>query len=1190
VADKDSKLEAPSRRARKEREVEPSAIVGVGVCAASFRSLEQLFASLPQDLGAAYVVAVRQQEGLTVDVVVESLGRQTAMPVKVAKDGERLRPDHIFVGGPESLITIEEGHVRSAHTDQPVGHRGTIDTMLISLAEHAHDRSVAVILSGLGSDGTAGVTATKQYGGLSIAEALEGQTDTSESGATTPAGAADLLVPIADIPRHVALYVRNMAMVEKLDSQASEDAITGQLTQVAAILRKATGNDFHGYKRNTFMRRVQRRMQVVQIEDIDRYVERLRSDREEVQHLFQDLLIGVTQFFRDSAEFELLERELTALFEGKGPDDQLRLWVIGCATGEEAYSLAILMREHMAGLDSPPHVQIFATDLDSRALGLARAGRYSSAISNHVSPERLARWFLKEGETYCVTKELREMCIFSPHNLIKDAPFSRIDLLSCRNLLIYLNADLQNRVIPIFHFSLRPAGLLFLGSSENVTRHQKLFAPVDRKNRIFRRIETATRILPDFPLTPRTPRGEPDAPAAPVRQSNLSSTIARRAEQAAERFAPAYVVIDEQHEVLHFSGRTGRYLEPAAGAASLNLLNLVHRDLRLDLRSALHRAAGESRRVESALVPLQIDGHAVGVRLLVEPISAGGSQLTAMVVLFQESGPVPDGTSDTGDRSLASDEHVQRLEAELRLTKERLQATIEELESTNEELKSSNEEYQSINEELQSANEELETSKEELQSVNEELQTVNGELAHRVGELARANSDLKNLLESTQIATVFLDNELRIRSFTPAATDIFHLLDSDVGRPIDHVASRITYPEMEEDARRVLKTLATVERAVATAGQERSFIARILPYRSVDNFIAGAVLTFMDVTGTVKAEAALRQSEARLQIAVDVGRLATWDWNVATGEVAWNDEHYRMLGYGVGEVKPSYEAWAARIHPDDLPGAEAKLAKARSEREEYANESRIAQPDGTIRWSSSRGRFFYGADGAPVRMIGVMEDATERRRSQEMQQTLIAELQHRTRNLLTIVRSISQQTLRSSDSLDEFGREFGDRLAALCRVQGLLSKGDGFSVTLAELVRGELEAHGADVDGRKVIAEGPPVTLASREVQVLTLALHELTTNAMKHGALAQAEGELAVRWNVSKSNGSRLVTIRWSERNVELPPADEERKRGFGRELLERALPYDLGAETAFHFAVDGVRCELRIPLQSGLAELGGD
>ncbi|HVU29191.1 MAG TPA: CheR family methyltransferase, partial [Sphingomicrobium sp.] len=814
MADRGSKAKEPSRTGKRPPRSEPLAVVGIGVCAASLDSLLTLFSGLTNGLLPSYVVGVRQQDGLSVDTVVGALTNRISLPVRKAQDGDRLEPGVVHVGGGAELITISDGHIVVRPATQPARHRGTVDSLLISLAEHARERAVGVILTGLGSDGTAGVSATKQFGGLSIAESLNGEDDAAEQGAASPAGIVDLLLPVDQIAPQIALYIRGLETLGAPEPGEISEQVGNVLTEIAATLRTITGNDFHGYKRNTFLRRVQRRMQVVQIPEIQDYAARLRKDREEVQHLFQDLLIGVTQFFRDPKEFEILEAELPKLFEGKGPNDQFRVWVLGCATGEEAYSIAILLAEFLDRIENGPTVQIFATDLDARALGSARAGRYSNAIADHVTPERLARWFIKEGDTYRVVKDLREMCIFSPHNLIKDAPFSRIDLLSCRNLLIYLNADLQNRVIPIFHFSLRANGLLFLGASENVTRHSKLFAPVDRKSRLFRRVEAPTKILPEFPLVARAGRHDParDRSFQGGRTQGLAASVGRRADLIAERYAPAYVIIDTQFEVLHFSGRTGKFLEPVTGAASLNLFNLVKRDLRLDLRSAIHEALENGARVEHDRIPIGNNGGSSLINLIVEPIVDSGD-LTALVVLFQDAGEVAETVSEPergGERS----EHVERVEAELRLTKERLQATIEELESTNEELKSSNEEYQSINEELQSSNEELETSKEELQSVNEELQTVNAELDHRVRDLAKANSDLRNLLESTQIATIFLDNDLRVRSFTPAATEIFHLLETDIGRPIDHLGSRISYPDLSEDVRKVLTKLGHVERDV----------------------------------------------------------------------------------------------------------------------------------------------------------------------------------------------------------------------------------------------------------------------------------------------------------------------------------------------------------------------------------------
>lgn len=1283
------------------------AVVGVGVCAASIQSIGDLFAGLGPDVGAAYVIAVRQQEGLAVSTVLDLLKKQSALPVHVPTDMDQLEPNHIYVGGPDDMITIEGGHVRIRPAAEPVGHRGTIDSMLISLAEQAHDRTIAVLLAGLGGEGTAGVTATKKFGGLSIAELVDG--GLQDDAGTGPFGVVDPRLPVGQIAAQIALYAANLdAPGEGAPSEEMPDEIEAQVTQIATILRNVTGNDFHGYKRGTFIRRVHRRMQVTQTDTVADYVARLREDRDEVQHLFQDLLIGVTQFFRDPAEFEALEREIPRLFEGKEPNEQLRVWVLGCATGEEAYSIAILLREHMATLDHPPEAQIFATDLDARALNLARAGRYTDAIANHIRADRLERWFVREGDTYCVTKELREMCIFSPHNIVKDAPFSRIDILSCRNLLIYLNADLQNRVIPIFHFSLRPGGVLFLGSSENVTRHQKLFAPVDRKNRVFRRLETAARIIPDFPLTPRArlpeTHSQPSMPN-PI-AGRLTLAMGRQAEAIAERYAPAYVVVDPQHDVLHFSGRTGRYLEPSTGAASLNLLNLVHRDLRLDLRSALHRAASEHRRVEMPRLQVHDGERAYGVNLIVEPV--GGQDVGSLIVLFQDIGLAAELADEAGDR-LAADEHVQRLEAELRVTRDRLQATIEELESTNEELKSSNEEYQSINEELQSANEEMETSKEELQSVNEELQTVNGELSHRVAELGRTNSDLKNLLESTQIATVFLDNELRVRNFTPVATDIFHLLETDVGRPLDHVVSRVHYPELPEDVKRVLKTLVPIEREVIDPAGERYFAARVLPYRSTDNYISGAVVTFTDLTavhraesamkaseeryrafvtasadavyrmnpdwsemweldgqdflpdvimpsrdwmdsyvylddqpavrdeieralsrktmfkldhrvlradgtpgwthsravpildtdGTIlewlgtasditaakDAEAAQRGSEERLRSAIEVALVGTWDWNLLTGQVSWSDEHFRMMGYGVNAVDPSYEAWIARVHPDDQDAVEQALREARDGKSEYVREFRSLHPDGSVHWLSARGRFYYDAQGEPVRMIGAMVETTEARELQESQQVLVTELQHRTRNLMGIVRSMAEKTMQRASSLDDFVEKFRDRLGALARVQGLLSRLDEHDrVTFDDLLRTELAAHGAvDNEGSRVKLSGPSgIRLRSGMVQMLAMALHELATNATKYGALKEPDGLLEVIWTLlDHEDGSQRLEIIWQEHGVAMDMGDgKARGTGQGRELIERALPYQLDAETSYELGTNGVRCSIIIPV----------
>ena len=1281
-------------------------VVGIGVCAISLRSLETLFAGIGPDLDAAYLIAVRQQEGLDVRTVVDLLARTSSLPVTIGTDGERTEPNHIYVGGPDDMITITDGHLSVRHAAEPVGHRGAIDTMLISLAEHAHERAVAVILGGLGSDGTAGVTATKKYGGLSIGEASTKDDENGAQSVTGPFGAVDLHVPVSEIADQIALYLKNLFSVAALpEPEAGEAQLEEQVKQITTILRNVTSHDFHGYKKGTFLRRVQRRLQVLQIDDLDAYIARLRGDRGEVQDLFQDLLIGVTQFFRDPQEFEVLEGEIPRLFEGKGPEDAFRVWVLGCATGEEAYSMAILLREHMATLVQPPQVQIFATDLDARALGLARAGRYADSIAGHIRSDRLERWFTREGDTYCVSKELREMCIFSPHNVIKDAPFSRIDILSCRNLLIYLNTDIQSRVIPIFHFSLRSSGVLFLGNSENVTRHQKLFAAIDRKRRVFRRLETATRVIPDFPLTSRVRATEPvDFLRSEPPPPRLSGSISRLAETIAERYSPAYVVIDSQGDVLHFSGRTGRFLEPVAGAASLNLLNLVHRDLRIDLRSALHRAVSEARRIELPRLVLRQDESAIGVIVVVEPVGAG--DVTSLMVLFQDTGPVPDGS--TGGDRLEDGDHVERLEAELKLTRDRLQAAIEELESTNEELKSSNEEYQSINEELQSANEEMETSKEELQSVNEELQTVNGELGHRVAELGRANSDLKNLLEATQIATLFLDNDIRVRSFTPSAVEIFHLLDTDVGRPLGHVVSRVAYPELQEDVQRVLKSLVPIERTVIDPHTQRHLAARVLPYRSIDNYINGAVVTFTDLTAVHNAETALRESETRLQALLSASSEAVYrmnpDWTQmlemsggaflaetrasgswlaeyipvdqqaevggaisaaiadkapfefehrvqrADGTAGWtisravpildadgqivewfgaasditarrqaedalltSEERLHSLVDGLtqlvwravelgkwswasgqwteytgqAEVDSHGRGWLEMLHPDDRATAQEAWDRT-TEDSGFEVGYRIRRAsDGAYRWFQSRATPVRNDQGGFVEWIGTSTDIDDLRELQERQSVLVAELQHRTRNLIGVVRSMAQKTAGASSDLGDFRNRFRDRLDALARVQGLLSRlNEHDRVSFDELLHTELSAHGAEPgqEGR-VTLDGPSgVRLRSTTVQTLAMALHELATNAVKYGALGQPEAQLAIAWRIeSQKDGAQHLHIDWRETGVAMPAAGAiPQGGGQGRELIERALPYQLSARTTYVLDSEGVHCTISMPISA--------
>lgn len=829
-------------------------VVGIGATTASPASLTAVLDALTASPDLAVVIVLQHPGALGDDVLRDTLGKPSRRLVTV-ENGASVQGGRIYLCRPNHIVTLVGNRFRTRQAQEQHASPGRIDSFFVSLAEDRGEEALGVILHGTAGDGTLGLAAIKERGGLTIAEQNPGETAADLVTSNLPGALADFVLPLDQIADRIAVYSRHLAQLRArkgLDARLAE--VSGSLSEITGILHSRTGHDFHGYKQQTFLRRVQRRMQVMQVDEVEAYARLLRGNPEEAQNLFNDLLIGVTQFFRDPKEFEVLEREvIPAILDGKDTGDPVRVWVLGCATGEEAYSIGILLREEMERRDVTPHVLIFATDIDSRALAAARVGRYPASIAGDVTPERLARWFAKEANTYCVVKELREMCIFSAHNVIRDAPFSKLDLVSCRNLLIYLNTELQNRLIPLFHFALLPDRFLFLGNSENVTRHMRLFAPVDRRVRVFRKIESDTRILPEFPFTSSARRVAD--PREPVRADTADGGLERRAARIAERYAPAFMVTGEDFHVLHFSGRTGRYIEPSGGAVSLNVLNLVHRDLRLDLRAALMKAAETNEPALAEDIKMRINGHVLVVDIAVEPMRVQGDGRHNFVVVFKDAPRRPDtGDMRTAGASQLRDKQVVRLEGELHVTRERLQATIEELESANEELKSSNEEYQSLNEELQSANEELETSREELQSVNEELTTVNSELAHRVQDLTRATSDLKNFLEATQIATLFLDNDLKVMNFTPAIAEIFHMVETDISRPLAHIKSRIPMEDLQEDVRRVIRTLTSVERSIENAATGGRYIVRILPYRSVENFIAGVVITFVDVTALTRAE------------------------------------------------------------------------------------------------------------------------------------------------------------------------------------------------------------------------------------------------------------------------------------------------------------------------------------------------
>ena len=737
-----------------------------------------------------------------------------------------------------------------------------------SLAADQRERSVGVILSGMGSDGMIGLKAIKEQAGVGLVQESASAKFDGMPRSAIDAGLADIVAPAVELPARLLQYLQHTPLLTH-DNAPVDDAAQSHLEKILILLRSQTGHDFSLYKRNTLYRRIERRMGLHQIPKIGNYVGYLRENPQEADLLFKELLIGVTSFFRDPAAWTQLRDEvLPPLLTNNATGQALRAWVPGCSTGEEAYSLAIVFQEALEQLKPRGNcaLQIFATDLDRDVVDQARKGFFPANIAAEVSPERLNRFFLKEAPGYRVAKEIRERVIFAPQNLIMDPPFTKLDILCCRNLLIYLTPELQKKLFPLFHYSLNPGGVLLLGSAESVGNFTNLFTAVAGKSRLFRRTEIPVRSVPvDFPSAFLSASKNMKAAANPP--APMPASLQTQAEQwLLQNYAPSAVLTSAEGDILFVSGRTGRYLEPAAGKANWNIFAMARAGLRSGLTSAFQKARRTKTPVTERGLKAGANGGTIFVDVTVQPLEAPEALRGLMMIVFAEvpaPAPAPKGRSA---KALPPNRRVQELEQDLQGAREEAQGTREEFQTAQEELKSVNEEMQSTNEELQSANEELTTSKEEMQSLNEELQTVNAELQAKVDELTIASSDMKNLLNSTQIATLFLDGALRIRRFTEQATQIIKLIPGDVGRPVTDLASDLLYPELAADAREVLRTLLPVEKSVAT-GDGRWFALRLMPYRTLDDRIDGVVMTFNDITVAKKLEAELRAAgvERRLE-------------------------------------------------------------------------------------------------------------------------------------------------------------------------------------------------------------------------------------------------------------------------------------------------------------------------------------
>lgn len=990
-------------------------VVGIGASAGGLKALLTLFEHMPADCGMAFVVIMHlsPKHESNADKILQNV---TKMPVLQVTQSVPIEGNHIYVVPPAMDLSMNDGYLRLLEPKRERGPQVAVDLFFRALADVHHSHAIGIVLSGSGSDGSVGLSRIKEQGGVTLAQTPEDAEYDSMPRSVIETGMVDIVLPVAEIPQKLVELGHNLeALLAKQEPIASpgdtEQAGNAQgevehdhahaqskpneraLREILGALRARTGHDFRHYKQATVLRRIERRMQVNALRDMPSYARHLQGHPEETPALLADMLIGVTNFFRDREAFEALERDvIPTLFEEKesAGNKTLRVWSAACSTGEEAYSLAMLLADQAELSDSTRmSLQVFATDIDDRALDTARVGVYTEGIVTDVPPGRLRKYLVKEQNHFRMRKELRERILFARHNILRDPPFSRLDLISCRNLLIYLDRDIQLEVLRMFHFALNPGGFLFLGSSETADPCSQFFTPIDKKNRIYRAREVSS------PLR-RAPAGpfRGFALAAPARPSlsepsrrSRKFSFADVHQRALEQYAPPSVIVNHEAEIVHMSDRAGNFLRYVGGEPSLNLTTLVHPQLRLELRTALYQATHTGKSVEARRVRLERDGRNYWVNMVARPFRDNEAGSDYMLVLFDEVEACMD--SNAKEDADTRDSVLTQLEAELQQTKERLQATMEHSETSTEELRASNEELQAINEELRSATEELETSKEELQSINEELTTVNFELKTKVDETSKINDDLQNLISSTDIATVFVDRKMRIKWFTPRAKDIFNVIGNDAGRSLFDITHRLDYPQLYKDATQAFEELRLVEREISDQKRERWFLARLLPYRTLDDRIQGAVLTFIDITDRRRAEEELRAGEAHMKllaqstkgyaiITLDCdGTITTWNRGA---EIIFGHREQEAIGRKVDLIYTEEDC------QHGVPEAERKRALRQGQ---ATDERWHVRKDGTRCFFSGLVNPLVDNDGKVTGFAKIARDLTEdKQRSTEQQSEL----------------------------------------------------------------------------------------------------------------------------------------------------------------------------------------------------------
>ncbi len=1142
-------------------------IVGIGMSAGGLEVATAFLKAMPADSGMGFVI-VQHLDPTRESMIAEILSRETAMPVVQIEDGMRVEPNRVHVIVPAKTLLISDGILRLVEPDAPRGHRHPIDKFFSALAQDQKAKAIAIVLSGAGSNGTAGLADIKQAGGICIAQDPETARFDSMPRHAIASNLVDMVLAPEAMPEALMRYVRHSYVLAPRPEIEAENAPTKSATgldDVLALLNARAGHDFSQYKQNTLSRRVHRRMGLAQMEDLGEYLDLLAREPDEAAALVQDLLIHVTAFFRDAEAWEALDEEvITPLVESAQTGQSIRVWVPACSTGEEVYTIAMILIERCEAANKDVAIKVFGTDTAEHHLSEARKATFPGSMVESLTTARIERFFDKLDDNYYRVKPaLREKVIFAPQNVLKDPPYSRMDLVSCRNLLIYLVPAAQEKVLSLAHFALREGGYLFLGNAETVGKREHMFECVSKRWRIYRRVGSGRSPMLEFSQWPI--REEP------ARAADAKPRLADIAlKSLAERFAPASVLIDKNYRVLHFHGSTDDFLTQPAGPPTFDLLALAREGLRMAVRNAVREAIETS---EDVTLRSAVKGEAKsGVVVTASPIRGTSDANVMVLVSFARSEPVLSDVPVQDAAPLPTE--VRDIEEELMAAREEMRNTVERHETTNEELTAANEEVTSINEELQATNEELESSKEELQSLNEELGTINGQLGRKISELADVTDDLRNLLKGSDVATIVLDTELRIKWFSPPIQTLFNLIDSDIGRPIGNFTQKFNFGELLQKAKAAIVDLATYEDEIR-ADDGRCLLLRIRPYRTQDDRIAGAVVTFVDVTDLKSNQTEISEARSFAEAIVETVRhplLALGgDLRVRSANSAFHETFGLSANETIGRL--IYELVDGQWNVPSLRTLLEQLVPEHRKIDDY--EIALGVPRLGSRTMLITARSITDSQDAGELVLLAIEDITERREAARHQELLVGELSHRVKNTLAVVQSIAAQTLRHSSSLETFGDAFQGRLQALARANDAILDGSWKGVTLRHTIQRSLRPFA--IEGRIVLAEGPEIDLRPQACLAITMILHELTTNAVKYGALSVPTGSIAIGWRIDAPGKAQSIVIDWRERGG--PAVTSPSRQGQGTRFIERSIAYELGGEASISFNPDGLHTILSFP-----------